>query len=126
MAAVTVLSEQEADRFVVEWMGAWNSHDVERVLEHYADDVEYFSPFVAQLAGSSGYLAGKEALRPYVAAAFERYPELHFDPPSHVAVGAGSVSMVYRSVNGLLAVETLVFAPGTSTVQRAHCHYRSG
>jgi hypothetical protein len=121
-----VVSEEEADRFVVDWMTAWNSHDVERILEHYADDVEYHSPFVAQLAGSSGYLAGKEALRPYISAALGRYPELHFDPPLHVAAGAGSVSFVYRSVNDLLAVETLVFAPGTSTVQRAYCHYRSG
>ncbi len=126
MAATTVLSEEEADRFVAEWMTAWNSHDVERILEHYADDVEYYSPFVASLAGSSGYLAGKAALRPYVSAAFERFPELSFDAPLYVAAGAGSVSFVYRSVNDLLAVETLVFAPGTSTVKRAHCHYRSG
>lgn len=126
-----VVSENEADAFVAEWMAAWNSHDLERILGHYADDVEYWSPFVAALAepgapGPDGRLAGKDQVRAYFAAALGRYPELHFDPPAHVAAGAGSVSFVYRSVNDLTAVETLVFAPGTRVVARAHCHYRSG
>ena len=47
---ITVLSESEADAFVAEWMEAWNSHDLERILGHYADDVEYSSPFIASLA----------------------------------------------------------------------------
>jgi ketosteroid isomerase-like protein len=125
----TVLTGDEADAFVAEWMAAWNSHDVERILEHYADDVEYFSPFIAAMAppdgpGADGRLVGKDAVRAYFAAALEKYSELHFDPPMHVAAGAGSVSFVYRSVNGLTAVETLVFRAGSRIVARAHCHYR--
>jgi ketosteroid isomerase-like protein len=128
MPTTTVLSEADADRFVATWMEAWNRHDLEAILDHYTDDVEYYSPFIAQLADPSGRLVGKEALRSYVAAALERFPDLHFDRPLHVAAGAGSVSFVYRSVNGLLAVETLVFAAGTPEprVARAHCHYRAG
>jgi len=126
----TVLSEPEADAFVAEWMEAWNSHDLERILGHYADDVEYWSPFIAQMAGpggpgADGRLVGKTAVGAYFAAALGRYPELHFDPPVHVAVGSGSVSFVYRSIKDLTAVETLTFAPGTRTVARAHCHYRA-
>jgi ketosteroid isomerase-like protein len=127
---ITTLSEAEADAFVAEWMDAWNAHDLDRVLEHYADDVEYYSPFIAQMAepggpGADGRLTGKAAVRRYFAAALERNADLHFDPPAHVAVGAGSVSFVYTSIRNLTAVETLVFAPGTRTVARAHCHYRS-
>ena len=29
-----------AERFAKEWVAAWNSHDLERVLEHYEDDFE--------------------------------------------------------------------------------------
>lgn len=126
-----MLTEGEAADFVAEWMAAWNSHDVERILEHYADDVEYWSPFVAALAepsgpGGDGRLVGKESVRAYFAAALAKYTDLHFDPPWHVAAGAGSVSFVYGSVNGLTAVETLVFGPGTRVVVRAHCHYGAG
>jgi ketosteroid isomerase-like protein len=127
----SVLTDGEADAFVADWMAAWNSHDVERILRHYADEVEYWSPFVAALAepggpGADGRLAGKDQVRAYFTAALGRYPELHFDPPATVAAGAGGVSFVYRSVNDLTAVETLIFAPGTRLVARAHCHYRSG
>ena len=128
MPTTTVLTEADADRLVARWMEAWNNHDLEAILAHYADDVEYYSPFIAQLADPSGRLVGRVALPAYVAAALERFPDLHFEPPLHVAAGAGSVSFVYRSVNGLLAVETLVFdpgTPGTLSVVRAHCHYRS-
>lgn len=128
-STTNVLTGDEADAFVAEWMAAWNSHDVERILEHYADDVEYSSPFIAAMAqpdgpGSDGRLVGKDAVRAYFAAALGKYSDLHFDPPMHVAGGAGSVSFVYESVNGLTAVETLVFVPGSRIVARAHCHYR--
>ena len=125
----SVVTSDEADAFVTEWMAAWNSHDVERILEHYANDVEYWSPFIAAMAppggpGVDGRLVGKDNVRTYFAAALEKFSELQFDPPMHVAAGAGSVSFVYTSVNGLTAVETLVFAPGSRLVARAHCHYR--
>ena len=99
-------------------MDAWNAHDLDRILEHYADDVEYYSPFIAQMAepggpGADGRLTGKAAVAGYFAAALERNPDLHFEPPTHVAVGAGSICFVYRSIKNLTAVETLVFAPGS-------------
>ena len=127
---ITVLSESEADAFVADWMEAWNDHDLERILGHYADDVEYYSPFIAQLAepggpGVDGRLVGKAAVRAYFADALGRYPDLRFEPAVHVAMGAGSVCFVYASIKNLTAVETLVFAPGTHTVARAHCHYRA-
>jgi ketosteroid isomerase-like protein len=127
---ITILSESEADAFVAEWMEAWNSHDLDRILEHYADDVEYSSPFIAQMAepggpGADGRLDGKAVVRAYFAAALERNAGLHFGAPSVVAVGAGSVCFVYTSIKNLTAVETLVFAPGSRIVARAHCHYRS-
>ena len=128
-SGTTTLTDAEADAFVAEWMEAWNSHDLERILEHYSDDVEYYSPFIAAMAepggpGSDGRLVGKGPVREYFAAALGRYDDLHFDPPVHVAVGAGSISFVYASVKNLTAVETLVFAPGSRIVARAHCHYR--
>ena len=127
---ITVLTEREADDFVAEWMEAWNSHDLGRVLEHYADDVEYYSPFIAQMAepggpGADGRLVGKAAVAEYFATALGRNPDLHFEPPVHVAVGSGSVCFVYTSIKNLTAVETLVFAPGSRVVARAHCHYRA-
>ena len=123
LSAMTV-TQETAVPFVTAWFDAWNGHDVEAITRHYAADIEYYSPFVADLADGSGRLHGIEAVTAYFRAALERFPDLRFEAPLHVAVGAESVAFVYRSVNGLLAVETLVF-DDTGKVCRAHCHYGS-
>jgi ketosteroid isomerase-like protein len=117
------ISELTADTLVKSWMAAWNAHDVDQIVAHYHADVEYHSPFIAQLAGKAGTLHGRTVLREYVTAALERYPTLHFDPPSMVAAGDGSIAFVYRSVNDRLAIETLV-VDQLGRIVRAHCHYR--
>jgi hypothetical protein len=117
------LSEVEAELFARSWVDAWNSHDPSRIAAHYREDVEYHSPFVARLTGG-GALHGRTAVEGYAAAALARYPDLHFGPEITVARGAGSIALVYRSVDDLLAVETLVL-DDAGLVTRAHCHYRS-
>ena len=53
-----------AERFAREWVAAWNSHDLERILEHYEDDFEMSSPIIVTLMGEpSGKLKGKTAGR---------------------------------------------------------------
>ena len=117
------LSEVDADLFARSWADAWNSHDASRITAHYSDDVEYHSPFVARLTGGDA-LHGRTAVKEYAAAALARYPDLHFGPDITVATGAGSLALVYRSVEGLLAVETLLLND-RGLVACAHCHYRS-
>jgi hypothetical protein len=120
----TNISESDADAFVASWMAAWNSHDPDAIAAHYHDDVVYHSPFVARLAGGADGLRGREALRDYIAAALQKYPDLHFDPPLYVAAGAGSVCFVYYSVENLLAIETLLL-DDDHRVTAAYCHYRT-
>jgi hypothetical protein len=115
------MTETQARTFADEWMDAWNSHDADRVAAHYHPEVEYYSPFVARLAGAD-LLRGRDALRDYAAAALARYPDLHFGPECRVAVGAGSVVIAYRSVDDLQAMETLLL-DDAGLVVRAHCHY---
>jgi hypothetical protein len=119
----TMMSQTDADRYAEQWMSAWNAHDVERIASHYRDDVEYHSPFVARFV-PDGRIQGRAALRDYFTSAFERYPDLHFGSPIAVGAGAGSISMMYHSVEDLLAIETLVFDE-IGLVTHAYCHYRS-
>ena len=117
-------TELEADEYAREWIAAWNSHDVDRVAAHYGDTVEYESPFVAQLSPGRTRLSGIDAVRDYIGRGFERFPELQFTGPYLVALGAGSVVIVYGSVNDLVAAETLVLDE-CGRVSRVHCHYRA-
>jgi hypothetical protein len=113
----------DADAFAHAWISAWNAHDVDAITGHYHHDIEYSSPFVAQLHGTES-LSGRDALREYVAAGLDRYPDLYLGPIVTVAVGVESISIVYWSVNDLLAVETLVL-DDDGRIIRAHCHYRA-
>lgn len=96
--------------FAEAWIAAWNAHDLERILSHYADDVVFDSPASTRITGDpSGRVIGKAALRDYWRQALERVPDLTF---SLVAVyaGAGGVAIRYHSSRtGGEAVEVLRF-----------------
>jgi hypothetical protein len=117
-----VISDEDARRFAAEWIEAWNAHDLDAIVGHYSDDVEFFSPVVVRLTGDSGgRLQGKEAVRSYFTRGLEAYPDLHFELLA-VLVGIGSVVLSYRSIGGRLAAEVMEL-DGSGHVVRVLCHY---
>src|SRR5262247_4031095 len=61
-----------AHRFAKEWVAAWNSHDLDRILAHYEEDFEMSSPIIIALVGEpSGKLRGKTAVGTYWAKALQ-------------------------------------------------------
>ena len=44
-----MLTKAQAEQFAADWIAAWNSHDLDRIMTHYADDVELISPVAEQL-----------------------------------------------------------------------------
>jgi N-acetylglutamate synthase-like GNAT family acetyltransferase len=96
-------------RFAHSWIAAWNRHELEHILTHYAGEVEFSSPFVTTLAADAdGRLSGKAALRDYVARTLRAFPGLEFEL-LNVFEGIHGGTLVYRSVNDLLAAETMEF-----------------
>lgn len=70
----------DAQQFAQEWIDAWNSHDLERILGHYSDDLEMSSPVIVQIAGeATGRLTGKKAVGDYWHTALGMIPDLHFE-----------------------------------------------
>ena len=119
MAGLTVA---EAESFAGEWIAAWNDHDLDRVLGHYAEDVEFTSPFAIEFAGGEGTVVGKTALRDYWENVLRAFPDLRFTLIRAVP-GVQSLSIVYASVRELFASETFIFGADGKVV-RVHCHYR--
>lgn len=108
-------------RFAREWIAAWNSHDLERILAHYEDDFEMSSPIIPVLAGEpSGRLRGKGPVGAYWSKALEKTPDLHFDLVT-VLAGVDSVTLYYRGHRGL-AAEVLHFS-ASGKVRAAFAHY---
>jgi catechol 2,3-dioxygenase-like lactoylglutathione lyase family enzyme len=117
-----MITREFAEAFTKEWIRAWNAHDLDAILAHYADDFELTSPFIAAIASSpSGSLKGKPAIGAYWARALARFPDLHFISLG-VHVGVNSVVLRYRSVMDTTACETFEFN-ADAKVQRAIAHY---
>jgi ketosteroid isomerase-like protein len=98
-----------AQEFAQDWVQAWNAHDLERVLGHFADDVVFTSPAAAQLiGGSDGVLRGKAALRAYWAEGLRRIPDLRF-MVLDVYAGVSALVINYRNQTGARVSEVLIF-----------------
>jgi ketosteroid isomerase-like protein len=116
------LTQGFARRFADDWIQAWNSHDIERVLSHYAPDVELISPLMGRVLGQGKTtVRGVPALREYFSRALAAYPELQF-VPRHVYAGARSVVVQYESVGGRMSAEVLEFNDAGKVI-RVLAHY---
>ncbi len=111
-----------AEQFAQDWIEAWNAHDLNQVLSHYAENFEMSSPRIIDIAGEpSGLLKGKAAVGAYWAIALQRIPELHFELVTSL-VGVNSITLYYKGVRGQLAAEVFHFGPDLKVV-KAFAHY---
>jgi hypothetical protein len=117
-----LVTEKFAADFAAEWLDAWNARDLERILKHYARDVEFSSPFVSRIFhNGENTLHGMALLRVYFSRALNAYPDLRF-VPHRVYCGAHSLVIEYQSVSNLVAAETMEF-DGAGLVCRVQAHY---
>ncbi|GAB3919900.1 nuclear transport factor 2 family protein [Larkinella terrae] len=99
----------DAHQFAREWIASWNSHDLEGILSHYADDIEISTPMIKlATGGKTDSLAGKEAVGDYWKKALEKIPDLHFELID-VTEGVNSVALYYTSVMNKKAIEVMFF-----------------
>ncbi|MEP5631133.1 MAG: nuclear transport factor 2 family protein [Tateyamaria sp.] len=106
--------------FAKAWEAAWNSHDLERILAHYSDDVIFRSHKAVQQVGN-GELHGKAALRDYWGRALIAQPKLSFVVVD-VLHGHGMLVITYRNHRDVLAAETLRFGTDGLVVEASACH----
>ena len=102
-----MISKDNAQKLADEWIEAWNSHNIDNIISQYSDDSVFTSPFVAKLLGDeSGAISGKEALKSLFTQALEEYPDLKFELHD-VLIGVNSLTLLYKSVNELLAAAVI-------------------
>jgi ketosteroid isomerase-like protein len=99
----------DAVTFSAQWVGAWNAHDVELVLEHFHEDVVFTSPVAAEiLPDTAGIVHGKPALRYYWTQALRQIPNLRF-VVEDVYQGVDTIAIVYRNQADARVCEVLRF-----------------
>ena len=113
------MSSPRAIAFAAAWVASWNSHDVERVLSHFSDDVVFTSPLAdVLLPESHGVITGKAQLRDYWSEGLRRIPDLHFDVEA-VYEGVNVLVIEYRNQAGRRVCEVLCFEGDVVTTGHA-------
>lgn len=114
----------EARKFAAEWIAAWNGHDIEAVLDHYAETLAFTSPLVIERLGrADGTIRSKAELRAYFSQSLGPDPKLHFELLD-VLAGVSGVTLIYRNHRDQVVAETMVLGGGGRAVQ-VFVHRRS-
>ena len=117
-----MISRDKSLRIAEQWIDAWNSHNLELIISHYSEDIEFTSPFIVKLMGDeSGTITGKERLKEYFQKGLSAYPELRFEL-LNVLTGVGSITLYYKSVNDLLAAEVMTIN-SEDKISKVIAHY---
>ena len=104
-----MITESQVRQFAAEWLRAWNSHDLDKILSHYAPDIVLTSPAAARLLNRpTGLVTGKSELRNYFKRGLEAYPDLTFELLD-VMWGLSSVVLYYKNQNGTTSGEFMEF-----------------
>jgi ketosteroid isomerase-like protein len=114
------MTRDEAVEYARRWTEAWNSRDLDAVLDHFDDEVTFSSPKALEAIGAPT-VRGKAALRNYWVTALQSVTSLRFtllrviwDPDS------SELAIIYdRQVNDRRdrASEVLEFGPSGDVVR---------
>jgi len=111
-----------ARKFAQDWVEAWNSHDLERILTHYDDAVVLTSPVALKLLNGDGTVRGKAALQAYFLRGIQAFPDLRFDLID-VLWGTETIVIYYvNNVRGSKTAEVMRLNPA-GKIQRLWANY---
>jgi ketosteroid isomerase-like protein len=101
----------ELEQIAMNWLAAFNTKNLEKLLALYHEDAQHFSPKLKiRKPETNGWVTGKEALRAWWQDAFDRLPTLHYEATTLTA-NTDRIFMEYiRKVNGeenMLVAEVL-------------------
>ncbi len=118
-----MITNEIALNFAKHWIAAWNSHMIDEIMYHYAEDIEFTSPMIAGILNQqNGNISGKTALRSYFLEGLKAYPDLNFEL-YHAFAGVNSVVIYYKSVKKLIAAEVFILN-NAGKVTTCFCNYK--
>ncbi|MEO7523913.1 MAG: nuclear transport factor 2 family protein [Ferruginibacter sp.] len=111
-------------KVALNWIDAFNEHDLEKLLSLYAEDAIHFSPKLKlRSPETNGWIKGKPALRSWWADAFHRLPSLHYEL-KNLIVNNDQLLMEYqRKVKGepdMMIAEVLEIRQGVIIKSRVY------
>ena len=105
--------------WAAKWVEAWNSSDLEALLDLYADGIHLRSPF-AKVYAKDGVIKGKADLRTYWGEVMRRSPSLRLELEK-VYGGHLALALHYRDNVGRNVIETVLFDERDKAVFETAC-----
>jgi hypothetical protein len=94
------LSAEEIRAHASQWIAAWNQRDIEKIMEHYAEDIEFeANTVVRRWQKADGRLIGRDELRKHFELGLSLAPNLHFELED-VFFAPSGYAVLYRRDNG--------------------------
>jgi len=114
------MSQQVTVELLKGFLDAFNRHDLDAIMDHFADDCVFYMPRGSTPRGDS--YVGREAVRAGLATRFAGIPDVHYGDDRHWACGNFGVSewtLTGTSVSGqsieVRGVDLLEFEDGRIT-----------
>jgi ketosteroid isomerase-like protein len=118
-----MFTKELTNQFANDWVEAWNSHDIERILSHYSDDFTIETPMATKLfPESKGLVIGKKKVKKYWLIGLERIPNLKFEIID-VLVGVSSIAVYYLNTGNRKRSVKLMFFNDEMQVNNAIVNY---
>jgi hypothetical protein len=114
------MTPEKAVLFARKHIDTWNSHELEAILDLYAEDAELVSPLAANLQGNAT-VRGRAALRAYFAAGLGKYPDLQFELLD-TFLSESSITLLMRGAARHLVAEVL-FLDAAAKITKVYAHY---
>ena len=108
------------DRYAADWIEDWNSHEIDRILSHYAENACFRSPMAEKRTGY-GLVTGLDNLRAYWSPVFSLRPNLWFTL-DRVFHGFETLALSYHDELDRSVIETLTFDKHGKVIFGSGCY----
>ena len=116
------LSDTQKRQLAQHWIEAWNAHDLDRIMSHYASDIEFeANTVVRRWHKPDGILRGVAELREHFRLGLELAPALRFELEDVFSAPSG-YAVLYRRENGNRVLDVVELNPD-DRAQRVKAFY---
>jgi hypothetical protein len=116
------LEYEAAVAFAEDWIDSWNSHDIERILSHYAQEIEFYSPLIVErYADLTGVITSRVKLKEYFSLGLAKNTALKFKL-LEVLVGVNQILLYYENARGGRTGEFFEFGSGSKVIRSSSCY----
>jgi len=111
-----------AKKFADEWVESWNSHDIEKIISHYAEQLEFKSPLVVErYSDPDGIIYDREKLKEYFLIGLTNNPSLSFKL-NRVLLGVNCLTLYYQNARGGETAELFEFNKSHKVIKSVSCY----